>query len=274
MDMISRFFALFLLAGSCIGLPVLADQTAGTEGFVRADVLPGWRQPDGGHVAALRLELAQGWKTYWRAPGDSGIPPRFDWQGSKNLKSIEIDWPIPEMTVTNGVRSIGYKNKLILPLRMAPVDPRHSIEITGLLEIGLCKDICLPVTLRVDAVMPSDVTTVVPEIASALASLPITADEAGVSSVHCTLSPMQGGAHLLAEIEMPAIGEEEWIIVEFLSPDIWTENNVTSRQGDRLRAEADIFHTEAKPVEADPSGLRLTILSGNSAADIRGCLFK
>jgi len=53
----------------------------------KVTVLPGWRTATGNHMAAIRIELAEGWTTYWRSAGESGIPPRFDWSGSGNLKT-------------------------------------------------------------------------------------------------------------------------------------------------------------------------------------------
>jgi DsbC/DsbD-like thiol-disulfide interchange protein len=88
--------------------------------MVRISVLPGWRDADGTHMAALRFEMAEGWKTYWRAPGEAGIPPRFDWRGSRNLGAVEILWPTPQQTTTNGMRTIGYEHDLILPVRLTP----------------------------------------------------------------------------------------------------------------------------------------------------------
>ena len=60
---------------------------------VSASVLTGWRMENGHHMAALRITLAPGWKTYWRAPGEAGIPPRFDWTGSDNLSAVTVHWP-------------------------------------------------------------------------------------------------------------------------------------------------------------------------------------
>ena len=98
----------------------LAAVTAQAQSFdrvVQAEVLPGWRTENGDHMAALRITLNPGWKTYWRAPGDAGIPPLLDWSGSGNLESAEVTWPTPEVFSQNGMRSIGYTEELVLPVR-------------------------------------------------------------------------------------------------------------------------------------------------------------
>ena len=45
--------------------------------------------------AGILVELEPNWKTYWRVPGDTGIPPQFDWTGSKNAGAIEVGYPVP-----------------------------------------------------------------------------------------------------------------------------------------------------------------------------------
>jgi DsbC/DsbD-like thiol-disulfide interchange protein len=75
---------------------------------------------NGGHMAAVELQLAPGWKTYWRSPGDAGIPPSFDWSGSENVKSVRLHWPAPEVFEANGMQTIGYHERLVLPVEITP----------------------------------------------------------------------------------------------------------------------------------------------------------
>src|SRR6056297_1113481 len=97
-----------------LGLALLAAAPASAHAeaampadVVRAEVLPGWTTGAGTRMAALRLTLAPGWKTYWRAPGDAGIPPAFDWSGSRNLKGVAFHWPAPDVFQSYGIRTIG-----------------------------------------------------------------------------------------------------------------------------------------------------------------------
>jgi DsbC/DsbD-like thiol-disulfide interchange protein len=119
------------------------------EGAAEVSVLPGWRTERGTHMAALRIELRPGWKTYWRAPGDAGIPPRFGWSGSRNIASVAFHWPRPEVYVINGMRSIGYHDQLILPMEFTPKQPGQPMHVEAEVEIGVCHDICVPVKVRV-----------------------------------------------------------------------------------------------------------------------------
>lgn len=252
-----------LLAG-----PLLAQ--AGKD-MVEVRVLSGWRQADGTHMAALKFSLADGWKTYWRAPGEAGIPPRFDWSGSRNLASVTVEWPTPKKTTTNGMRTIGYEHDLVLPLRLTPKTEGQPIRLRAEVEIGVCSDICVPVTVEVAQDLPPDRGSPDPQIAAALAARPYTASEAGVSRVSCRIQPIEGGLRVQAEVDMPAMGRDEIVVIETDNPSLWVAQSDSRRSGTHLRAEADIFHVEGRGFLLDRAGLRLTVLSEGDAVDIRGC---
>ena len=240
--------------------------------MVSVRVLPGWQMLDGTHVAALQFSLAEGWKTYWRAPGDAGIPPRIDWRGSGNLEAVEIVWPTPQQTVTSGMRTIGYTDDLVLPVRLTPRQADRPITLEARLEIGVCKDVCMPVDITVGANLPPGTSARDPRIAAALAERPYTAAEAGVGRVACTMSPIEGGAlRLVAEIDMPRMGARELVVIETEAPDLWVAQSDTQRQGNRLRAVTQVHHVEGGGVMIDRSGLRLTVLSPGDAVEIEGC---
>ena len=76
----------------------------------------------------LEMQLKEGWKTYWRAPGDAGIPTQFDFDGSRNIVSYRTHWPVPEVFWQNGMRSIGYDTEVVLPLRLQTGD--HTAPAT------------------------------------------------------------------------------------------------------------------------------------------------
>ncbi len=96
------------------------------------------------YVGGLEIELDHGWKTYWRVPGDAGIPPQFDWSKSKNLKSIEVLWPAPHRSHDQGGEAIGYKGRVVFPLRIVPENPDEPVELNLSFFFGVCQDICIP----------------------------------------------------------------------------------------------------------------------------------
>jgi len=98
------------------------------------------RAYDGG----LEVRLDHGWKTYWRMPGDAGIPPQFDWSGSSNVKRVEVLWPAPRRFADAGGETVGYKDRVVFPLRIYPEDPGKDVKLDLKLFFGVCQDICIP----------------------------------------------------------------------------------------------------------------------------------
>ncbi|MEQ9258160.1 MAG: protein-disulfide reductase DsbD family protein [Roseovarius sp.] len=239
--------------------------------LVAVRVLEGWRGADGAHMAALELRLKPGWKTYWRAPGDAGIPPSFDWRRSRNVAAIDVLWPAPSVSVKSGVRTIGYADVLVLPLSVAPARAGADVTLAGSMDIGVCSDVCVPVTLHFSSDLPQAASKRDPRIAAALASRPLTAAEAGVGRVACRLSPIDGGLALRAEIDMPPAGGRELALVEVDDPQIWVAQPKTAREGGRLVAETSLYHVEGRSFLLNRSGIRITVLGQSRAVDIQGC---
>src|SRR5215471_15483922 len=96
--------------------------------------------------AGIEIRLDPGWLTYWRDPGDSGAPPTFDVSGSENVKSVNVLWPAPERFPDGaGGNSIGYRNNVILPLHVVPVEGAKQTALRLKLEYDVCSNICIPV---------------------------------------------------------------------------------------------------------------------------------
>lgn len=264
-----RHLLAFCLA--CAGIFATPANANPASELVDARILTGWRGADGRHVAALRLDLKQGWKTYWRAPGDAGIPPRFDWRGSRNLSGVSITWPTPRAISQNGVRTIGYAETLTLPLHVMPKRKGESIMLDGTIELGLCKDVCLPLTLRISQELPQGAGKRDPGIVAALASRPYTAQEAGVGRVTCAVSPIKDGLHLRAEIHLDRRGVDEIAVIETDNPQIWVAQAKTERQGVRLVAESELYHVNGDSFALNRDGIRITVIGGGQAVDIKGC---
>ena len=98
----------------------------------------------GSYVAGIEIMLAEGWKTYWRNPGDAGVPPVFDWSGSSNVASMKVLYPAPSRLKEPAAETIGYMGAVLFPVEVTSQDAKKPVELKLLLEFGICREICIP----------------------------------------------------------------------------------------------------------------------------------
>ena len=94
--------------------------------------------------AGIEIKLKPGWHTYWRYPGDAGIPPHFDFQGSQNVKSVEVRWPAPKRLPEGSVMTIGYDRDVTLPIAVVPADPAKPVTLRMKADYAICEKVCAP----------------------------------------------------------------------------------------------------------------------------------
>ena len=250
-------------------LPAMAGPVS-PEDVVQAEVLTGWQTPQGTHMAALHLHLADHWKTYWRAPGDAGIPPSFDWSGSSNVASVAFHWPRPTVFEANGMQSVGYMHDLVLPMEFTAKDPSQPMEVKGTVALGVCNVICMPVELHLEAALAAPGAPD-PVIRAALAATPTSGSAAGVTRFTCAVTPIKDGLHLTAHIGLAADGAAETALFETADPSIWIGATTTDRQGGDVVAGADLVPSNSAPFALDRSQMTITILGQTRAVELSGC---
>ncbi len=230
---------------------------------VSVEVLPGWRRADGVHVAGLRIELAPGWKTYWRSAGAAGISPQMDWRGSEGLRSVTPAWPTPTVFRQGGAISIGYDESFVLPLLIA-AGP-GPVELRGKIDIGVCAEICLPARVRIGARLEPRGS---PDAAIAAA---LTDRPARVRApARCSLSPVAHGLAIAVSIEVPSQGRAEAVVIEVPDPDVWVTDAGVSRAGGRIEARAEMLSAKGT-VAVDRSRITITVIGSRGAVEIEGC---
>jgi len=115
------------------------------------------RLTGGGGILGVELELPEGWKTYWRYPGEAGgVAPAFDWSKSQNLESAEVLYPAPRRMVDAAGDTIGYKGSVTFPVRLKAKDPSKPIDVHLALDYGVCKEICIPAQAELSLTLPPD----------------------------------------------------------------------------------------------------------------------
>lgn len=261
-----------ILAGALVGAGSAAAQSIVSTGqsFVSVRMLPGFAEADGARVIGLRLSLQPGWKTYWRSPGEAGIPPHLDWSASRNLATVEVLWPRPELFVSFGMQTIGYSEQIVIPVRMTPEDPAEPLGLSLAADIGVCREICVIERVELaEDIVPDQRAVGAKQINRAIASVPRPAAETGMTGMVCRITGAGAERDLTAQLSFSRPLDGAAVIVEG-SETVWitkTESHVAD----------GVLHVTAKvevPEEVtwlDRSSVRMTVLGADFAADIQGC---
>lgn len=259
--------------------PALAQMGAQVDGISGADLVAGGQLPDGRLLAALHISLTPEWKTYWRRPGEGGgIPPQFDWAGSENLASASLIWPTPEVWYDFDMLNIGYHNQMVVPIAITPKDAALPVSLALGLDMGVCKDICVParvvLTATVQASAPRQAM-----IDAAMANQPTPATAIAGVSWHCTALPIKDGLQVTAIMTLPegslrASSGRETVVIEHNRAEVWASPAQVSRQGATLVAVADLVPPTAAPFDLHAGDLRLTVMAAGKALDMQGCPLK
>lgn len=224
---------------------------------------------DGTRVAALRMELKQGWKTYWRIPGDSGVPPHFDWTGSENLQSVTTTWTVPHVFEAYGDRTIGYKNRMVVPLTLTPEDPTQPIRIRLNFTYGVCADICIPAGQEFALDIPPGAAEDGGYfIERAMAEKLGPAPENAVRQAHCQIVTQDGETRLFVGLQLSEpFAHPPTIIGEATGATIGKFDAQLQEGG--VIAMARIAANDGAWI--DRSTLRLTVLGDGRGMVITGC---
>ncbi|HEY7247165.1 MAG TPA: protein-disulfide reductase DsbD domain-containing protein [Xanthobacteraceae bacterium] len=104
-------------------------------------------------AAGIEIRIQPGWHTYWRYPGDAGVPPRFDFAGSRNLESATVQWPVPRRIEEQGLTVIGYTSDVIFPLVVVPQHRGEPVTVRLKLEYAVCEKLCVPAEATAELVL-------------------------------------------------------------------------------------------------------------------------
>lgn len=248
-------------------LPVAAQDVSAMR------LLPGWETEEGTRMIGVEILLDPGWKTYWRAPGPGGIPPLFDWAGSENVAAATIHWPRPQIQHAFGLTNLGYKDSVVFPVEITPADPAVPTEITLALSYGVCEDVCIPAhstdSLSADRKSYASATR---SIEAALATSPLSAEAAGISSLTCTLDPSTEPPQVTAAFSFNAPPmADPFPVFETGSEITFLRPLSTATKGNTLTVLTKLDHYGKSEPELDFETLRITLLDAYSAIEITGC---
>lgn len=160
----TRPFRRAVLAAACaaaLGLPAGARAGDGAGQTEWAQTLKGAARlidggtVDGKRVAGLEIRLDPGAVTYWRSPGEAGVPPTIESAGSDNLASLETLFPAPRRMDKGGALIFGYEADVVLPLVVAPRDPGKPVRLVLSVDYGVCEKICVPAHADLALTLPA-----------------------------------------------------------------------------------------------------------------------
>ncbi|HYH18602.1 MAG TPA: protein-disulfide reductase DsbD domain-containing protein [Azospirillum sp.] len=164
---------------------------------------------------ALEVRLDKGWKTYWRSPGDAGLPPRVEWTGSTNLKDAELSYPAPHRMTLLGIETIGYDGAVTFPVNAVPAEPGKPMELKAGLDLLVCSEICVPQRVDVALSLPAGPAAPGPEANAVSRARNTVPDDGRAAGLEIRAVRTQG-----VVLEVEAAAREP-----FANPDLFVETD-------------------------------------------------
>lgn len=219
--------------------------------------------------AGVQLKLQPGWHTYWRYPGDAGVPPRFDFAGSDNLKTVKVLYPAPHLFTDESGSSIGYTDDVIFPLRVTPRDPGKPVTLKLKIDYAVCEKLCVPAEGTGELTLAPGASGLEVNLAAAEARVPkqVSATEAGLIArrVNDAAKPL-----IAVDLKAPT-GKPVTIFVEGPTPE-WALPIPKPAQGAPAGHRHFGFELDGLPPGVSPKGpfeLTFTIVEGDEAREVK-----
>lgn len=210
---------------------------------VRFDLAASRQAGEGLWQVVLHLDLAPGWKTYWRTPGPFGIPPRLTLVDGENVAGHELLLPEPRLIEDATGRYVGYKQDVRFVLSLVPEQPDAPVRASFLLDFAVCSDVCIPEQRQFSLSLQPGETSSPAEVAAALELMPVQARF--VASISWNAQELQ------LKLSRPA----DNVLVESLSQGLGLS------LPERLDERSYGFHVTSGELTPG-SRLRLTLLNG------------
>ena len=202
--------------------PTSAAATAWVgDGHATVRLVAGAEGRDGTLEAGVEFRFAPGWHSYWRTPGDAGIPPTINWGGTPDLASADLAWPAPSRLVVSDLQNAVLDGTALLPVRLAfrastSAEKPRSLKAT--VDYAACSNICVPYHADLALDLPTDAPGISPEallIAAARAAVPGHPARAGLLVRSAEISGAGADRRLVVVIESLA--------ARLLHPDLFVE---------------------------------------------------
>jgi DsbC/DsbD-like thiol-disulfide interchange protein len=215
-------------------------------------------------LGGVAMQLEQGWKTYWRTPGDSGVPPRFDFSKSDNVEAVTVLWPAPtKFDDGAGGHSLGYHNQIVLPLRIVAKNADKPVTLRADINYAVCEKICIPVEANAELAFASVASTEDGALSAALDTVPKPASIGDPNPLTIRDVKREGKSTVLVDVAAPD-GKEVSLFVEGPTPD-WGLPIPNLIEKSPPGVKRFTFELDGLPPGAKPDGaaLKLTLVGGD-----------
>ena len=155
-------------------------------------------------LGGVALQLQPGWKTYWRTPGDSGVPPRFDFSKSDNVEAVTVLWPAPQKFDDGaGGISLGYHDLIVLPLRIVAKAVDKPVTLRAEINYAVCEKLCIPVEANAELAFNSVASTEDSALFAALDTVPKPANVGDPNPLTIRDVKREGKSEVLVDVVTP-----------------------------------------------------------------------
>jgi DsbC/DsbD-like thiol-disulfide interchange protein len=155
-------------------------------------------------LGGIAFQLKPGWHTYWRTPGDSGVPPRFDFSKSDNVEAVTVLWPAPtKFDDGAGGTSLGYHDQVILPLRIVAKNADKPVTLRATVNYAVCEKLCIPVEANVELPFTSVASTEDSVLFAALDTVPKPANVGDPNPLTIRDVEREGRSEVLVDVVSP-----------------------------------------------------------------------
>jgi DsbC/DsbD-like thiol-disulfide interchange protein len=220
--------------------------------------------------AGIEIKMQPGWHTYWRYPGDSGVPPRFSFAGSDNLASAMVLFPAPHAFTDEAGTTIGYNGNVILPVRVVPRQKDKPVTLRAKIDYAVCEKLCVPAEARLELTLDrtSGADNAALAAAEARVPQPVSAAAAGLTARRATDDRRKP----LVFVDLAAdTGQQVALFVEGPTPE-WALPIPKPAQGAPPGHQHFGFELDGLPPGVDPKGpfeLTFTIVKGDRATEVK-----
>jgi DsbC/DsbD-like thiol-disulfide interchange protein len=215
-------------------------------------------------LGGIAIQLQPGWKTYWRTPGDSGVPPRFDFSKSENVEAVTILWPAPtKFDDGAGGHSLGYHDQVVLPLRIVAKNADKPVTLRATVNYAVCEKLCIPVEADVELPFTSVASTEDSALFAALDTVPKPANISDPNPLTIRDVEREGKTTVLVDVAAPAGTGEVNLFVEGPTPD-WSLPVPKLLEHGPPGVKRFSFELDGVPPGTNPEGaaLKLTLVGG------------